>query len=310
MIVYADDIEFAEKVLPPKPDWKKTSLSDMDEGILPVTAKLFSPGSFLHTCSLKENDWKYLLIVKHTSESQFDLLIDLGRKLDHLPDGILCLAESGNKMHGFRNRPWISVGGNIHLSAFFSPYRTVPFFQVGFTILSAVSVVQTIDSLGTLPNRASIKWINDVLIDNSKVSGVIAHTITRGSHVTGAILGIGINVETTPEVNRDPFVPGVISLRDVFPDRDQCNQYLVLNRLIAFLQENYQKLIQGNYPQLLDFYRKRSIIVGKNVTIYTDPIEGDPEEMSRGKVRAIGEFLELYLDGSASPVTRGRLLVE
>lgn len=308
MVVYSDNTEFAEKVLYPNPDWKKTSLSEMDEAIRPVAVKLFPSGNPVLACSLKDDHWKYLFIVKHTPESQFDMLIELGRKHHHLPGGILCLAESGNKMHGFRNRPWVSLGGNIHLSVFFSPRQEVPFFQVGFTILSAVSVIQTIDSLGALTERAAIKWINDILIDNSKVSGVIAHTLTEDKIVTGAVLGIGINVETTPKVARDPFVPEVISLGEVIPDRKKCNQHIVFTRLLTFLSENYQKLLQGKYRQLLDFYRERSIIVGRDVIIYSDPVESVPRETIRGKVRTIGEFLELYLEGSASPITRGRLI--
>jgi len=199
----------------------------------------------------------------------------------------------------------------MHLAAFLLPGQKVPFFHVGFTILSAVSVVQTIDSLKALQDRASIKWVNDILLEDSKVSGVIAHTLTQGDAVTGAVLGIGVNVETTPRVKRDPFVPGVISLRDVLPDPALCNQQFVFNRLIAIISQNYRKLLAGRYDELLNFYRKRSLIIGKNVVIYADPMEGDPEEeIIRGEVEAIGENLELYLKGISTPVTRGRLLFE
>lgn len=311
MYVYTDNIEFAEKNLSEKFVWKDTTLSDMDEKARMLAGRLFPDPGLLKSASVKSDAWNYLFIVKHTAQSQFDILIELGRERHDLPGGILCLAESGKKFHGFRNRPWVSLAGNIHLAAFLSPGQKVPFFHVGFTILSAVSVVQTIDTLKGLKDRASIKWVNDILIGKSKVSGVIAHTLTQGEAVTGAVLGIGMNVETTPTVKRDPFVPGVISLRDVLPDPALCNQQLVFNHLIDNVAQNYRKLLDGRYHELLDFYRKRSLIIGKNVVIYADSVEGEAdEEIIRGEVETIGENLELYLKGISTPVTRGRLVLE
>lgn len=309
MYVYTDNIEFAEKNFAEKPAWKDTALSDLDEKTRSLAGRLFPDPGLLKSAFVKSNAWNYLFIVKHTTQSQFDILIELGREQHDLPGGILCLAESGKKFHGFRNRPWASLKGNIHLATFLAPGQKVPFFHVGFTILSAVSVVQTIDTLHGLQGRASIKWVNDILLENAKVSGVIAHTLTQGEAVTGAVLGIGMNVETTPTVKRDPFVPGVISLRDILPDATLCNQQIVFNRLIEMIEQNYRKLLDGRYHDLLDFYRKRSLIIGKNVVIHADPAEGEAgEEIIRGEVEAIGDNLELYLKGIPTPVTRGRLV--
>lgn len=311
MQVYTDNIEFAEKNLPEKPYWKDAALPALDDKIRLLAGRLFPGPGLLKNAFVKNDAWSRLFIVKYTSQSQFDILIELGREQLDLPGGILCLAESGEKFHGFRRRPWVSLKGNIHLAAFLSPGQKVPFFHVGFTILSAVSVVQTIDTLKGLQGRASIKWVNDILIENSKVSGIIARTLTQGDAVTGAVLGIGVNVEATPKVKRDPFVPGVISLRDVLPDPALCNQRLVFNRLIAIIEQNYWKLLNGRYHELLDFYCKRSLIIGKNVAIYSDPAEREADEaIIRGEVEAIGENLELYLKGTSTPVTRGRLVLE
>lgn len=311
MHVYTDNIEFAEKNLVEKPSWKDTALSTLDEKIRILAGRLFPDTISLKSASVENDAWNYLFIIKHAAQSQFDILIELGREQQDLPGGILCLAESGKKFHGFRNRPWVSLKGNIHLAAFLSPGQRVPFFHVGFTILSAVSVVQTMDNLKGLQGRASIKWVNDILIGNSKVSGVIAHTLTQGEAVTGAVLGIGVNVETTPTVKRDSFVPEVISLREVLPNPALCNQQILFNRLIDIIEQNYRKLLNGRYHSLLDFYRKRSLIIGKNVVIFADPVKGEAnEEIIRGEVEAIGENLELYLKGIPAPVTQGRLVFE
>lgn len=309
MNIYTDNLQFAENFLPEAPRWQNRPVSGLDENIRPLAERLFPGAAFLGNAATEDDLWNHLFIVRHTAESQFDILTELGREHPDLPHAILCLAGAGKKMHGFRSRPWVSLQGNLHISAYLSPQQPVAFFHTGFTILSAVSVVQTIDTLNGLPGKASIKWVNDILLNGSKVSGVIAHTLTQGQNVAGAVLGIGINVETTPLVPRHPFVPGVISLRDVLPDPEECNLRIAFNRLTSCLMDNYRKLIAGRYSELLDFYRGRSIIIGKEAVIYSDQAGGISGEIARGKISAIGENLELYLEGSSIPITRGRLVL-
>jgi biotin-(acetyl-CoA carboxylase) ligase len=200
--------------------------------------------------------------------------------------------------------------GNIHLSAFLAPGQKVDHFGVGFTILSAVSVVETIDFMEGLEKKASIKWVNDILIANAKVSGVLAHTQSQGEIVTSAVLGIGINVESTPHVERDPFVPGVASLRDFVPSSNKCNQRLVFNKLAPCLDRNYRLLLSGEYLRLLDFYRQRSQVIGREVSVYPDLGGVTSEELVSGRVISIGENLELYLEGVKTPVSKGRLVLK
>ena len=310
MNIYTDNTQFAEKFLPAKFRWQNRPVSTLDKNIRPLVERLFPGALSLESAATEDDLWNHLFIVQHSAESQFDILTELSQEYFNLPHAILCLAGSGDKMHGFRRRPWVSLKGNLHLSAYLSPQQPVAFFHTGFTILSAVSVVQTIDALKGQENKASIKWVNDILLQGSKVSGVIANTLTQGKNVVGAALGVGINVEATPQVDRDLFAPGVISLRDVIPHPDDCNLQIVFNRLSACLMENYRRLISGRYRELLDFYRERSNIIGKEVLIYSDPAEGISEEIARGKISAIGENLELYLENSSIPITRGKLALK
>jgi biotin-(acetyl-CoA carboxylase) ligase len=80
----------------------------------------------------------------------------------------------------------------------------------------------------------------------------------------------------------------------------------VFRSLIRLLSENYLALLNGGYPQLLDIYRKRSCVVGKEVTICHD----EPcQETVTGTVENIGENLELYLKERDEPIVRGRLIL-
>ena len=169
--------------------------------------------------------------------------------------------------------------------------------------LSAVSVIETIDSLKGLQGKTAIKWVNDILINKAKVSGVITQTQTQGENVTGVFLGIGINVLTTPKVEQDLFVPQVTSLND----HASCSETSILKSLLNNISKNYQLLINNGYNKILEEYRKRSIIIGKEINIYSDPADGAPKVIASGKVNRIGENLELFLEGIQDPINRGRI---
>ena len=309
MFVYTDSIVYAEQVLSLGLSWEKVSPAPVHGDFGSLVADLFHTGSVAVSSIDWKCIWKYLFIVENAPVSQYDLLIELSNKGIQLSDGILCLAGSGSNFHGFKNRPWASLPGNIHLSAFLAPRQKVDHFAVGFTILSAVSVICAIDSLEGLQNRASVKWVNDILIEDAKVSGVLAHTQSQGEVVTGAVLGIGLNVEATPSVQRNPFVPRAASLREFIEDPVKCNQRVVFNHLVHCLDKNYQLLLSGQYKRLLDFYRQRSLVIGKEVSIHPDAQDEFSQELAYGRVVSIGENLELYLQGVEAPVSRGRLVL-
>lgn len=309
MKLFTDNPAFADNIIDTSSSWNEVSNISSEEthSLLP---HFFSEKNIYKNYLQSESVWKYLFIVKHARESQFDILINLLRENKKLPDGLALLAGSGDKFHGFRNRAWQSLEGNIHLSTHFSPNKVMQDPYAGFLILAAVSVVQTIDLIPSLKNRAGIKWVNDVLIDGSKVSGVLSHTQSQSNILTGAAIGIGLNVEKTPEVVRDSFVPQAASLRDFVSDPKTCCQKTVLKNLLECLSKNYEELLRGNFSKLLDIYRERSVIIGNEVEIHSDPIDGKSEKILSGRVREIGDNLELYLEGHSQPITKGRLILK
>jgi BirA family biotin operon repressor/biotin-[acetyl-CoA-carboxylase] ligase len=182
-------------------------------------------------------------------------------------------------------------------------------FGVGFTILAAVSVVDAIDGLPGLERRAGIKWVNDILIEGAKVSGVLAYTQTMKDVVSSAVLGIGLNVETTPSVDPTPYVPRVAALRDFAPDKSTCTQGAVLEKLVHALDRNYRSYLDGGYKALIDRYRERSLVTGREVTVRSDDPSTEPEVIAAGRVSGLGENLELLIEGIEEPVSRGRLIL-
>jgi len=311
MRIIADNQQFACKILTGEQSWTPVEKTTLNNDLMPLATELFKTEHLFQSDLPAEKFWKSLFLVKNASISQYDLLINKLRDKKEIPDKILSLADSGQKFHGQRNRDWVSRSGNIHLCVHFRPDRPIEHFAPGFSILAAVSVLQTIDQIDSLSGLATVKWVNDILINGSKVCGFLTHTLSEGEKVAGAVIGIGLNVEATPAVLPTPFVQKSASLMELTGGSSQAGQSPVFLNLIANLAENYMVLLNGGYLSLLEIYRRRSVIIGQWVTILPDPIHPDekPDKAIAGRVRGIGENLEIYLEGIDKPITKGRLVL-
>jgi biotin-(acetyl-CoA carboxylase) ligase len=194
----------------------------------------------------------------------------------------------------------------VHLA----PGQPVDHAGIGFTVLAAVSVLDAIDSVLGLRDVAGIKWVNDILIGGAKVAGLLAYTQSEGDVVTNGVRGIGLNVETTPSVEPTQYVPRVGALRDLAPEPELCRLPLVLGRLTDAICRNYEEIKSGRLLSLVDRYRERSLVIGREVTLCSERSGSEDEILATGRVQALGDDLELVLEGHERPFSSGRLILE
>lgn len=309
MVIYCDSVEFAAEVLPEELAANLRQAAACDATMAPWVGALLGDQRPVYVGTTAIPAWTHLFLTADSARSQCDQLIALSRAGHDTPDRTVCLARTGPGFHGFKGRSWLAVPGNIHLAVHFTPGCVIERFEVAFTMLAALSVVDAIDGIPGLQHRCGIRWVNDIVVNGAKLGGVLAHTQTRDRTVTSAVLGIGLNVEVTPTIGLTPFVPAVSSLRDLVDDGARVTQRIVLNRLLDALQRNYDLLLQTGYGSLLERYRQRSTVIGKHCTVCTDDSDLELNVIAAGRVTAIGDGLELHLEGCAKPITRGRLLV-
>jgi BirA family biotin operon repressor/biotin-[acetyl-CoA-carboxylase] ligase len=287
-------------------EWHTLSLNAIQPGLQQLARKLYGERSLRSTRLKPDKFWQHLLLVDQAPVSQYDTVIRLCQDNIDLPHGLLCLAGSGEKFHGLRNRPWTAMPGNIHLTAHLKPNIKTIDAGVGFTIISALAVIDAIDKIRGLKDNAMIKWVNDIFIEDAKVAGFLTHTLSTEALITSAIIGIGLNVEATPKITLDPTIYRATSLRELVLDPEICNQRIVFGNLTETLENNYRRLVSGELSLLLDRYRERSMILGRDVEILPDSPGANDEKPVRGKVVEIGPNLELFLEGQKAPVLRGR----
>lgn len=282
-----------------------------DPALLPLLAAFHGEaGGRRPPVPLRCGMWRHLLVSGHADGSQYDRLIRLARDEVPLPHGVACVARTATGLQGFRGRSWVASPGNLHLTVHLAPGRAIERFETVFTALAAVAVLEAVDALPGLGGRARIRWVNDVVIDGAKVGGVLAHTQTRGEVVTTVTLGIGVNVETSPAVPLTVFVPAAAALRDFAPNGREPRLRQVLWPLLQALERNYRRLLDGGFAPIMDAYRRRSAVLGAEVFVSSDDADEQPRRLAAGRVRAIGDGLELLIDGRPRPVTRGRLVLD
>jgi BirA family biotin operon repressor/biotin-[acetyl-CoA-carboxylase] ligase len=310
MIVLTDSIEFAETCISTTGNWRACNIDALEPGVRVLASKLFAGESVMFTEVQGLDHWDCLLAVNKARQSQYDALADIAGSSVELPGGVLCCAAEGARFHGFKGRSWQACRGNIHLSAYVQPDMAVAGGAAGFIVAAVIAALQAAVNVDLQDERPTIKWVNDVLVGGAKVGGVLARLQTQRDTVKGAVVGIGLNVEHKPQVERDPYVPAVAALADFAREPGRCSHGDVFPRLASCLGENISRLYNGEYEALLEIYRQHSLVMDRFVTIREDRRHGPANVIAEGRVKAIGPELELYIEGHSRPVTKGRLVLQ
>jgi BirA family biotin operon repressor/biotin-[acetyl-CoA-carboxylase] ligase len=114
-------------------------------------------------------------------------------------EGLCIVARQQTAGRGRHGRTWVSEkDAGLFFSIVLKPKmepRSLPLL----TLMSGVAVHATLADLGLEPD---IKWVNDVLVNERKIAGVLAET-TETQDGVAVIVGIGINIRSAsfpPEI--------------------------------------------------------------------------------------------------------------
>ncbi len=123
------------------------------------------------------------------------------------PEGTVVVARSQTKGRGRRGRSWFAdAGQNIILSAIVRPSMPIARYSE-LAFVAAVAAAELIEGCGLQP---SVKWPNDVLIDDKKLVGILVEAANGA-----AVIGIGVNVLQSEFSSLGQSAPlGLSSLRN------------------------------------------------------------------------------------------------
>lgn len=160
--------------------------------------------------------------------------------------GTVILADKQTNGRGQRGNNWFSDAGNqftcsIYVeTAFLSAER---YWILNLAV--ALAVQETIQSLIT--EKVAIKWPNDLLVTDKKMAGILIETQWRSGTIQGAIIGIGINLNSETTLNSS------CALHDF--RTEQLKPIDLIPSLLSAMQRNWQRLIAGNWNDIITEYQ-------------------------------------------------------
>ncbi len=176
-------------------------------------------------------------------------------------EGLCIIAREQTSGRGRWGRQWVSdKDAGLYFSIILRPQieaRLLPLI----TLMTGVAVFDTLQDLGLKPD---IKWVNDVLIDEKKICGILAETVEtpRG---TAVVVGIGVNLAS---VNfPDDLGMTATSIEAVTGEKVTGDE--VAAALSPYISSYYAKLCNENGPaEIIESWRLRSTYFsGKRVRV-------------------------------------------
>jgi len=231
-------------------------------------------------------------IVRSTNEIAFDL----ARR--GLEEGTVVISEGQTHGKGRLGRHWVSPKGRgIYLSIILRP-QFPPQGVSRLTLLASLSVARAVHDLTLL--EPQIRWPNDILVNGKKLSGILTEMGAEQDRLNFVVVGIGINVNTSPEL----LPAGATSIR--MESGQKCPRVKLTQKLFEEFDTIYQDFKEGNTALWMEECRRLSSILGSRVRVETPiPKEGyalDIDEEGALVLRDDNGFTERLLAGDVVKV--------
>jgi BirA family biotin operon repressor/biotin-[acetyl-CoA-carboxylase] ligase len=244
------------------------------------------------------------LLVRERAGSTNDLAWEA--LAEGLPDGVTVIAEAQEEGRGRAGRRWHMAPGRglalsvaLHLGCDRRQASALP-------LVAGLALARALDACGV---AVDLKWPNDLLIAGRKLSGVLVELrrIPGGAGPLGGeavVIGVGVNVserrEDFPEELRATATSIALAGHDLRREE-------IAAGLLNQLEPLWDELQEGSRAALLDAWKQRASLWGRDVTVATP---GGPVSGTAVDLDADGALIVRRADGSLTTVVAGDLMLE
>jgi len=163
------------------------------------------------------------------------------------PEGTIIYTNYQSAGRGNMGNTWESENGkNLLISAILFPSMIHPTNQ--FIISMAVSL-GICDFLKRYTPFCSIKWPNDIYINNDKIAGILIESSIMGERIENTIAGIGLNINQKKFLSDAPNPVSLSLITGKNYDLANC-----VSELASDLDNRYKQLISENYKLIKEEY--------------------------------------------------------
>jgi BirA family biotin operon repressor/biotin-[acetyl-CoA-carboxylase] ligase len=193
--------------------------------------------------------------------STMDIARDLARK--NCPNLTAVIAGRQTQGRGRLKRRWLSDDGGLYFTMVLRPPIPVQLsFRVNF--LASLTLARVIREV--LQIEAKVKWPNDILVDEHKISGMLSELEAEADRVSFINIGMGINVNNDPSGAE----PKASSLQKI-AGRPISRKDL----LTRFLDEFNGAMKHVDFENVISEWKKYTITLGRRVRIVTQREESE-----------------------------------
>lgn len=208
--------------------------------------------------------------------------------------GTVVFTESQTAGRGRRDNRWIAPRGkDLMFSLLLQPCAPLEKWP-RITTLAALAICTAIEA--ELPLQPRIKWPNDVYLNDRKISGLLAETVSTPNSLR-LVLGIGLNVNTLefpPDLSATSLLKQLAS-----PVLHELDRNTLASRLLETLHAEFQRLDDA-FTTAIAEVRERSWLLGRQIRAQA------PQGEVFGRVLDLNEEGHLILelpDGSTHTLT-------
>lgn len=218
-------------------------------------------------------------------------------------NGTVIISEKQSGAKGRHGKGWESPLGGIWLSIIVNPevdHSKIPMI----TIATGLAVKKALERVGI--KNAEIKWPNDVMINDKKVSGILTEAITKFNTIESVIIGVGIdanfNIESLPEELQE----GTTTLSNELGHK--VNENEVIRIFLEEIEKIAEIFHEGKYEEILKEWRKDSYSIGKIVEV-RQPFRQSYDAYILGISRE-GALVVEKIDGTLEKVISGECIIK
>ena len=171
-------------------------------------------------------------------------------KDNELSEGTVIYTNHQSTGRGQGGNKWESEDSkNLLISIVLFPSMIIPAEQFFLSMAISLGIC---DFLDRHTSSVSIKWPNDIYVNNDKIAGILIENSIMGNLIEHTIAGIGININQAKFLSDAPNPVSLSNLTAKEYNLSEC-----LNQLVSDLDNRYKSLISGDTAMVKAHYLSR-----------------------------------------------------
>ena len=198
-------------------------------------------------------------------DSTNDYLKKIGNDVQ---EGTVVISEEQTKGKGRLGRNWQSKSKEgIWMSIILKP-EIIPYKAPFITLIAGAAIVKALNNLQV---PAKVKWPNDIIINNKKVSGILTELSAEIERINYVVVGIGMNVK-----NLDFDKELEEKATSLYKENYHLSRVEIVSQVLYEFEKLYNDYIVNDYKEeTIKICKEYSAILNKDIYI----IKGDEKEL-------------------------------